>query len=108
MGDNDVHSHLAEMEDARSLIEQRFMEPCADPDEVQRLRLLEAGCQRKVAERYCARGHHLAAADSFEVAARMFERAGYWTQAANMRGQAINERAIARPSAPVNVSALVD
>jgi hypothetical protein len=70
--------------------------------------IAQAVAQRKVAERYCARGHHLAAADSFEVAARLFEHAGRWTQAANMRGQAVNERAVARPAAPVNVSALVD
>jgi hypothetical protein len=63
---------------------------------------------RKLAEYYCGKGLHDAAASEFLMALLAYEALGDWYMVAYCEGAANAELRQIRPSAPVNISALVD
>lgn len=63
---------------------------------------------RRAAAWYAKRSEHHAAARLYDEAAELYETIGAAAEVARCRLEATTERRLARPSAPPNVSALVD
>jgi hypothetical protein len=70
--------------------------------------LAKAQMYEQSALHLCRRGDHHQASQLFATCAKLYERAGDWYMASHCDGQAAAERRQLRPSAPVNISALVD
>ena len=63
---------------------------------------------RKFAKQYCQMGAHTAAAREYAIARMYYDVAGDWYMAAHCEGAYKAELRQIRPSAPVNISAIVD